>query len=124
MAKEQTSPTLPEAPKHAGLVPSVAHLALDAADRGQSTLVAVLNDARTEVRAAVDHSIELAEKLAAGGFRFTRKLTQRIDEATADALGGIERVLGTAVKQARETTKAAAELATTATSTVTGRAQA
>ncbi len=104
-----------------GLMPGVVHLALDVADRGQSTAISVLNDARTELRTAVDHGIELAEKLASGAFRFARKLNQRIDEVSAEALSGAERTLTGAVKTARETTRAAQELATKATSTVTGR---
>lgn len=104
----------------AGFLPGVAHLALDVADRGQATVIAVLHDARVEVRGAVDHTIELAEKLAAGAFRFARKLTSRVDDASAEALHGAERVLTGAVNQARETTRAAQQLANTATSTVTG----
>lgn len=103
-----------------GFVPGVTHLALDVADRGQSTLIAVLGDARIELRTAVDSGIELAEKLAHGAFRFARKLTQRVDDASAEALGGAERVIGNAVKSARETAKVAQELASTATAGVTG----
>jgi hypothetical protein len=90
----------------------VVHLALDVADRGQSTVIAVLNDARVEVRGAIDHTIELAEKLAAGSFRFARKLTSRIDDASTAALTSVEKRLAGAVKQARDTkreTKATAQ---------------
>jgi hypothetical protein len=81
----------------------VIHLALDVADRGQSTVIAVLNDARVEVRSAVDHTIELAEKLATGGFRFARKLTSRIDDASTAALTSVEKRIAGAVRQARDT---------------------
>ena len=40
-------------PTH-GVVPGVAHLALDLADRGQSTAIAVLQDARVELKAVFD----------------------------------------------------------------------
>jgi hypothetical protein len=105
-----------------GILPGVVHLALDVADKGQSTAIAVLQDARIEIRAAVDQGIELAEKFTAAGFRFARKAVQRIDEATNETLGGTERLLGGAVKSARETTNAAAHLATTAVSGVTASA--
>jgi hypothetical protein len=82
---------------------TVVHLALDVVDRGQSTAVAVLQDARIELRTAVDHGIELAEKLAAGTLRFARKLVSKIDEASNDALTGAERALSNAVITARET---------------------
>ena len=107
----------------AGVVPGVVHLALDVADRGQSTVIAVLQDARIELRTAVDSGLELAEKLATGALRFSRKLVQKIDDASATALGGAERVLANAVKSARDTTRAANELAQTAASGV-GRSQA
>ena len=82
---------------------SLVHLALDAANRGQSTAVAVLQDARVEVRTAIENGIELAEKLSAGALRFARKLVTKIDEASNDALTGAERALSSAVDKAKET---------------------
>jgi len=105
-----------------GVLPGVVHLALDVADKSQSTALAVLQDARIEFRTAVDQGIELAEKLTNAAFRFTRKAVQRVDEATNETLVGAERVLGGAVKSARETTNAAAQLANTAVSGVTASA--
>jgi len=105
-----------------GVLPGVVHLALDVADKGQSTAIAVLQDARIELRAAVEHGIELAEKVTAAGFRLARKAVQRIDDAAGETLTGAERVIGGAVKTARETTNAAAQLATTASSGITAAA--
>jgi hypothetical protein len=105
-----------------GVLPAVVHLAIDVADRSQSTALAVLQDARGEIRTAIEHGIELAEKLSSAGFRFTRKLVQRIDEAAAETLASTERVLAGAVKNARETTNAASQLASTAASSVTASA--
>jgi hypothetical protein len=105
-----------------GVLPGVVHLAIDVADKGQSTAFAVLQDARIEIRTAVDHGIELVEKATAAALRFTRKVVQRLDEATNETLTGAERVLGNAVKSARETTTAAAQLATTAVAGVTASA--
>ncbi|HEU0034052.1 MAG TPA: hypothetical protein VFQ53_25670 [Kofleriaceae bacterium] len=126
MAKDKTmetqnEPTTNDADKDRARLPSVVYLALDVADRGQSTALSVLNDARVELRTATDHVIELAEKLATSGFRFARKLTQRLDEASASALTGAERALANTIKTARETTKTAQDLATQAKRTVTGK---
>jgi hypothetical protein len=104
----------------AGFVPGVAHLALDVVDRGQSTVLAVLQDARVELRTLVDQGIDFAEKSTAGLFRFARKLTQRVDEGVGETLANAEKLIGGAVKSARETTKAATETATTAISGITG----
>lgn len=101
-----------------GVLPGVVNLAIDVAEKGQSTAIAVLQDARVELRAAVEHGIELAEKVTAAGFRFARKAVQRFDEAANETLTGAERVIGGAVKTARETTNAAAQLATTASNGV------
>jgi hypothetical protein len=105
-----------------GFVPGLANLALDVADRGQSTAISVLQDARGELRAVVDHGIDFAEKTTAALFRFARTLTKRVDEGVAEALGGTERLLGNAVKSARETTKAATDTANTAISGITAQA--
>jgi hypothetical protein len=104
-----------------GFVPGVAHLALDVADKTQSTVIAVLQDARVEIKAVFDHSIDLAEKASASAFRFAKKLGQRVDEGVAETLGNTERVLGGAVKSARETTHKAAELAQTAGNGIAGQ---
>jgi hypothetical protein len=103
-----------------GVVPGVAHPALDVVDRGQSTALAVLQDARTELRLAIDGGIDLAEKASAAALRFARKLTQRVDDGVAETLTGVERLIGGAVKSARETTKSATDLAHTAVGGVAG----
>ena len=103
-----------------GFVPGVAHFALDLADRGQSTVIALLQDARGELRGVVENGIELAEKTSASLFRFARKATQRIDEGAADALGKVEQLIGGAVKSARDTARAATDLAHTAAAGVGG----
>ncbi|HEY1556000.1 MAG TPA: hypothetical protein VGF94_14280 [Kofleriaceae bacterium] len=103
-----------------GVVPGVAHLALDVVDRSQSTAIALLQDARGELRALVESGIELAEKTSASLFRFARKATQRVDDGVAETLGNVERVIGGAVKTARETTKLASDTASTAVGGLTG----
>ena len=49
---------------------------------------------------------ENAEKVSAAGFRLARKAVQRFDDAANETLIGTERLLGGAVKSARETTTA------------------
>ena len=110
-----------EARNERGVLPGVAHLALDVVDRGQSTTIAVLQDARTELRAIVETGIELAEKSSAALFRLARKVTLRIDEGVAETLGSVERVIGGAVKSARDTTRAATDLAHSAIGGVAGQ---
>ena len=105
-----------------GVLPGVVHLAIDVAEKGQSTAIAVLQDVRVELRGAIEQGIELAEKVSAAGFRLARKVVQRVDETTNETLTGAERLLGGAVKSARETTNAAAQLATTAVAGVAASA--
>nr|HEX4318203.1 hypothetical protein [Kofleriaceae bacterium] len=81
---------------------SVGQFALDVLDRSQATTLGVLHDARTELRTAVDHGIDLADKVAASAFRFAKKVVQRVDDASAETLGGVERLLGNAIRDARE----------------------
>ncbi|MGN6110101.1 MAG: hypothetical protein ACTHU0_33655 [Kofleriaceae bacterium] len=107
-------------PERSGVLPGVVLLALDVADRGQTTAISVLQDARTELRTAVDNSVDFAEKLTAALFRLARKSVARLDEAGADALSGLHHVVANTLNSARETTRAAAELATTASNGVAG----
>jgi hypothetical protein len=116
-----TSPTFSRNDHH-GFVPGVANLALDVADRGQSTVIAVCQDLRGELRTLVDNGIELAEKTATQVFRFARTFTKRVDDAAAETLSSTERLLGNAVKAARETTKSAADTANAAISGITASA--
>jgi hypothetical protein len=109
--KDTANPTKTES---RGVLPGVAHLALDVVDRGQSTAIGVLQDARTELRASVDSGIELVEKVATSAFRFARKATARLDEGVAETLTSVQRLLSSAVASARETTRSAAELAASA----------
>ena len=111
----------PSAPRN-GILPGVVHLAIDVAEKGQSTAIAVLQDARVELRAVVEQGIELAEKATAAGLRFARKVVQRTDEAANETLTSTERLLGSAVKVARATTNAAAQLATTTVNGITASA--
>jgi hypothetical protein len=106
-----------------GFVPGITNLALDVADRSQSTVIAVLQDARGELRTFVENGIDFAEKGASALFRFARTFTKRVDEGVSETLNGTERLLGNAVKSARETAKAAADTANTAISGVTAPAQ-
>ena len=119
MATKTETPTLTRTDR-AGFVPGVAHLALDVVDRGQSTAIAVLQDARAELRTFVDNGIEFAEKGAAALFRFARTFTKRVDDGVAETLTNTERLIGGAVKSARDTTKSATETANTALSGLTG----
>ncbi len=118
MATTKTDITRPSA----GFVPGVAHLALDVVDRSQSTTIALLQDARSELKAVADSTIELAEKTTAALFRFARKLTSRVDEGAAQTLSGVEALIGSAVKTARETAKLATDTANTVVGGVTGAA--
>jgi hypothetical protein len=117
--KEASMATTKTENRH-GVVPGVAYLALDVVDRGQSTAIAMIQDVRGELRQLADHGIELAEKATAALFRVARKITQRVDESTAETLTGVERLLGGAVRSARDTTRTAADLAHAAVGGIAG----
>ena len=107
--KDSTITSTFEARPSQGVVPAVTHLALDLVERGQSTAIAVLQDARVELKVVIDHGIEFAEKSAASLFRFARKLGHRLDEGVAETLGHADRYLSGAVKSARGTANGATE---------------
>ena len=62
----------------------------------------------------------VAEKTSAAGFRFSKKLVQRVDDGIAETLTSAEKLIGGAVRSARETTKAATDLAQAATHGLAG----
>ncbi|HEY4176353.1 MAG TPA: hypothetical protein VGM90_05960 [Kofleriaceae bacterium] len=94
-----------------GVLPKVTFFAIDIVDRSQSTAIAVLDDARREIRSAVDHGIDFAEKLTTGAFRFAKHVVTRVDDAAGDVLGRANHAFGSTLAVARETTKTAADLA-------------
>jgi hypothetical protein len=118
--KETTTMATQKPVTASGIVPGVAHLALDVVDRSQSLVIALLHDARAEVRAVADGAIELAEKTAAASFRFSKKLVQRVDDGVSETLTSAEKILGGAMKSARDTTKAATDLAHAASTGLAG----
>src|SRR5690349_17115498 len=105
-------------PKNSGFVPGAVYLALDVADRNTTTAIGLLQDARGELRQVVDSSFDFAENLTKALFRLGRKTTQRVDEAVSETLTSTEKLLGGAVRTARETTRAATDVVVTATSGV------
>lgn len=117
---ETTPTTLAKNGLPAGFVPGLANLALDVAEKTETTAIAILQDARGEIRSLVENGIELAEKSTQALFRFARTLTKRVDDGVAETLSGTERLLSGAVKSARETTKSATDTANTALSGITG----
>ena len=73
-----------------GFVPGVVHLALDVADRGQSTAIAVLQEARAELRAS-SSGIEMVGR-SRRRIRFARRREDRRRfERDAREFGGARR---------------------------------
>ena len=113
MSKDATTttpsaPTTPSAVRTArGVVPGVVHLALDVADRGQSTTIALLQDGRTELASIVIGTVDHAEKATMSVFRLIKKAIARFDEGTSETLAGVEKIVTTTVKTARDTTTTA-----------------
>ena len=82
------------------------HVAIEVADRSQSTTFALLHEVRAETRAAIEAALVLAEKVGSAAVRVARKATVKIDEATAASMTDVERWLGSALARARETAHA------------------
>jgi hypothetical protein len=118
---KETATTKPDARSTHGVVQGAAHLAFAVVERGQTTTIAVLQGARVELKVVFDHGLKLAEKTAASLFRFARKLGERLDQGVAETLGNADRYLSGAVTSARETTKAATDLAHAAGTVIAGQ---
>jgi hypothetical protein len=103
-----------------GLVPGVAHLALEVVERTQLTTLALVQDVRGELRVTAESALDLAEKTLGALIRISRKLVQRVDEAAAETISSAERLVGSSMRSAHDTTHAATDLATTALHGVAG----
>jgi hypothetical protein len=106
--------------KTPGALVSIATFAVDAGDRSATTVFTVINDVRGELRTAVDTGIDALENVVRGVFRVSKKLTQRIDELSADLTSAGERTAAGVFKGLRETARAAGELASTAANAAVG----
>lgn len=107
----------------AGIVPGAAHFAIETVERTQATALSILQDVRGELRVTVDGALDLTEKALGAMLRIARKLTQRIDEAAAETLTGVDRMFSSTTRSARETTVAATQFARTAVDGVAGGAR-
>jgi len=114
-----TSRTNDKAEK-AGLFLSVATLAIDAGDKTSSTAIGFANDVRGELRVVTDASIDAIENAVRGIFRLGKRATARVDELATDLLGAGASTAAGVFRGLRETSRAAGELATTATAAVIG----
>ncbi len=106
--------TRPSDLKPTGALVSVVHLALDAGDRSASTALGLVQDARGELRTAVDSGIDAVEAIVRGAFRFSKRVTARVDELAGELTASSERTVAGVFRGLRDTTRAAAELTTTA----------
>ena len=100
--------------KPTGALVSVVHFTLDAGDRGAQTAFGLVQDARGELRTAVDGSLDAIENIVRGFFRVAKKATARIDDLAAELTGAGERTVAGVIGGLRATTRAAGELASTA----------
>jgi hypothetical protein len=125
MANEKpTTPTLSrptdKASDRAGLIMGIAALAIDSTDKSSTVAYGLAQDVRGELRVAADTSIDAIEALVRGFFRIGKRATARIDELAGDLIGAGERTTAGVFRGLRDTTRAAADLATTAAGAIVG----
>jgi len=118
--KPSVTPTRPLDTKPTGALVSIATFAVDAGDRSATTVFSVFNDVRGELRTAVDGGIDAAENIVRAVFRVSKKVTQRVDELSAELTSAGERTVAGLFRGLRETTRAAGELASTAAGAAIG----
>jgi len=98
-----------------GALVSIATTAIDVGDRSAQTVFGLIHDVRGELRTAVDQSLDAAENVFRGMFRVGKRVTARVDELAAELTASSERAVGSVIRGLRDTTRAAGELAATAT---------
>ena len=80
-------------------------------------------DTRTELRRRADVTLTFAEDMGIGGFRFLRKVIDRVDRVTAESLGRSEAAFLVVTRSLRKTGHGVTELASTTLSDTIGSPQ-
>jgi hypothetical protein len=77
-------------------------------------------DTRTELRRRADATLTFAEEMGVGGFKFLRKIVERVDRVASEALGRGEAGVLVVTRTLRRTGHGVADLATNTLSDTIG----
>lgn len=80
-------------------------------------------DTRAEVRRRTDLTLNFAEEMGVGSFRFVRKVVERVDRVLSESLGRSEAATLVVTRTLRKTGHGVTDLATTALSDTIGTSQ-
>lgn len=80
-------------------------------------------DTRSEVRRRTDLTLNFAEEMGVGSFRYVRKVVERVDRALSDVLGRSEAATLVVTRTLRKTGHGVTDLASTALTDTIGSSQ-
>lgn len=93
---------------------------------GESTCAfgfGLAQDTRSELRRRADVTLTFAEDMGVGGFKFLRKVIDRVDHVTAESLGRSEAAILVVTRSLRKTGHGVTDLASTTLSDTIGSSQ-
>lgn len=103
-----------------GIIGSWWQLAIGMGEASCTFGFGLAQDTRSELRRRADVTLTFAEEMGVGGFKFVRKLVDRIDRVTTEALGRGEAGVLVVTRTLRRTGHGVTDLASTALSDTIG----
>src|ERR1041385_2844195 len=103
-----------------GIIGSWWQLAIGMGEASCTFGFGLAQDTRSELRRRADVTLTFAEEMGVGGFKFVRKLVDRVDKVTNEALGRGEAGVLVVTRTLRRTGHGVTDLASTALSDTIG----
>lgn len=103
-----------------GIIGSWWQLAIGMTESSCNFGFGLAQDTRAEVRRRADLTLSFAEEMGIGGFKFVRKVVDRVDRVTSEGLGRSEAAVLVVTRTLRKTGHGVAELASTTLSDTIG----
>ncbi len=106
-----------------GIIGSWWQLGIGMSEATVTFCFGIAQDSRIEVRRRTDATLNFAEEMGVGGFRFIRKIVDRFDRISNEVLGRSEATALVVARTMRKTGLGVTDLASTTLSDAIGSAQ-
>ncbi len=106
-----------------GVVGSWWQLAIGMTEASWGFGFGIVQDSRVEIRRRVDATLTFAEEMGVGGFRYARKVVDRLDRISAEVLGRGEATAMVVTRMLRRTGHGVTDLATNTLTDAIGTSQ-
>lgn len=106
-----------------GVIDSWAQLAIGQVESTATQALGILQDLRAETKHRIDATLNWGDELSQGTFRFARKITDRVDHVTHDAMSRSEHAVLVLCRALRKTSSGIAGLTSSTLAEAVGDGQ-